>query len=441
METIVRPDELFFSTTDRLGRIRAGNSVFVRISQFSIEELIGAPHNIVRHPDMPAGAFQLMWDRLLSGRVMGAYVKNLARDGSHYWVFATISPMGDGGFLSVRMAPATPLIETAKQVYAAANDAERAASGNDGTVARRDVAQAGLRRIEESLTQVGQSSYQAWLLDTLPAEMAARGRLASTSYARSGVRGTVGTLLGESTELEGMLTDLVGRLDHYRSLSERLISSSARMLEVARSLDRMVTGAQRASERVTERAPVLANIARVMAVPMHTAVVSLERLVPVLVDLRENVARLRFDIALATLHTEMVASFAAEVADGVAPPDALEEVPRLCDTVHDGVVHMAATARTVDARLQEVAVLASEASARLGEFHRFMGQWRLLVLRHRVSSTLEALLGPIDEELVASQDGIALLATLAREFATSAVGLDANALQIRVDAIRAAARD
>src|SRR5664279_2239091 len=84
-EGLIGQDELFFSTTDRRGVIRAGNSVFVRVSHYSLEELIGSPHSLVRHPDMPAGAYRLMWDRLLAGRPMGAYVKNLAKDGSHYW--------------------------------------------------------------------------------------------------------------------------------------------------------------------------------------------------------------------------------------------------------------------------------------------------------------------------------------------------------------------
>src|SRR5450755_433723 len=107
-ERVIGPDELFFSTTDGRGIIRAGNSVFVRVSRYSLGELTGSPHSLVRHPDMPAGAYRLMWDRLLAGRPMGAYVKNLAKDGSHYWVFATVTPLGDG-FLSVRMAPRTAL--------------------------------------------------------------------------------------------------------------------------------------------------------------------------------------------------------------------------------------------------------------------------------------------------------------------------------------------
>jgi hypothetical protein len=83
--------------------------VFADVSGYSIEELVGSPHNMIRHPDMPAGVFRGIpadAGSLLSGRAMAAFVKNLAKDGSAYWVFATITPL-DGGFLSVRMPVVT----------------------------------------------------------------------------------------------------------------------------------------------------------------------------------------------------------------------------------------------------------------------------------------------------------------------------------------------
>jgi len=111
-------DEIFYSRTDRRGVIDMGNSVFRRVSGYSWDELIGAPHKIVRHPDMPKAAFRIVWNRLLDGYPVGAYVKNRAKDGRYYWVFAIIQPLGEG-FLSVRIKPTSPLFETVKSVYAA----------------------------------------------------------------------------------------------------------------------------------------------------------------------------------------------------------------------------------------------------------------------------------------------------------------------------------
>ncbi len=81
-------DELFFSRTDKRGKIRSGNSVFHRISRFEWDELLGKPHNVIRHPDMPRGVFWLMWERIRRGLPTSAYVKNRAKDGRHYWVYA-----------------------------------------------------------------------------------------------------------------------------------------------------------------------------------------------------------------------------------------------------------------------------------------------------------------------------------------------------------------
>src|SRR4051812_39423368 len=84
-------DELFFSATDRKGIITSGNSVFVRVSGYGRDELVGRAHNLVRHPDMPRAVFQVLWDYLEAGRPIAAYVKNLAKNGNPYWVVATVA--------------------------------------------------------------------------------------------------------------------------------------------------------------------------------------------------------------------------------------------------------------------------------------------------------------------------------------------------------------
>jgi aerotaxis receptor len=437
VERVVGPDELFFSTTDQRGVIRTGNSVFVRISRFSLEELTGAPHSIVRHPDMPAGAYRLMWDRLLAGRPMGAYVQNLAKDGSHYWVFATVTPMPAEGFLSVRMAPRGPLFDAARSVYAEVVAAEREMARQG--MNRAEVAGFGADRIEEHLRRLGLATYDAFLLEALPSEFAVREHLVASSYARSWAAGRIRDVLTGAGFLEGMLADLVERLDGYRTLSERLVEASARVLDMARRLDHAVSVAQRASNAVADTAPVLLNVANVMATPMHTAVAALEQLVPHLGLLREDVAHLRFRIALAGLHNDMVGAFAAEVADGAAPATSLDEVPLLCDALHDGVVDMSRTAQLVNNQLRQVSALVGEASARLDDFRRFLGEWRNLVVRHRAGATLSGLMGPIENEISGCQHGMELLRGLGGDFVSAAVPLDPESLEGQVARIRASA--
>jgi aerotaxis receptor len=111
------------STTDLQGRIMYANETFVRISGFAREELLGEPHNIVRHPDMPPQAFEDMWRTLKSGRSWTALVKNRRKDGDHYWVRANVTPVARGGkiagFMSVRTKPTRPEVVRAEELYRA----------------------------------------------------------------------------------------------------------------------------------------------------------------------------------------------------------------------------------------------------------------------------------------------------------------------------------
>ena len=110
-------DEVFFSRTDERGVILTGNYVFKRVANYDWPQLIGAPHKLIRHPDMPKAVFWLLWDTIKKGRPIGAYVKNKARDGLHYWVFASVVPT-DGGYLSARIKPSSPILDIVQQQYA-----------------------------------------------------------------------------------------------------------------------------------------------------------------------------------------------------------------------------------------------------------------------------------------------------------------------------------
>ncbi|MCG8354774.1 MAG: PAS domain-containing protein [Kiloniellales bacterium] len=91
-------DEIIVSKTDLTGRITYVNRVFMRIAEFDEAELLGAPHSIIRHPDMPRCVFKLLWDTLQEKKEIFAYVKNMTRLGDHYWVFAHVTPsLAPGG--------------------------------------------------------------------------------------------------------------------------------------------------------------------------------------------------------------------------------------------------------------------------------------------------------------------------------------------------------
>ncbi len=114
---------LLVSRTDPSGRITFVNDAFVAISGFARDELLGAPHNIVRHPDMPKAAFADLWNTVKAGRPWEGLVKNRARNGDHYWVRANVTPLAENGavigFVSVRSKPTRAEIADAESAYAA----------------------------------------------------------------------------------------------------------------------------------------------------------------------------------------------------------------------------------------------------------------------------------------------------------------------------------
>lgn len=91
-EYIINTSKLIVSKTDASGTIVQANDAFCEISGYSKAELIGQPHNIVRHPDMPSIVFKVLWVKAAYGLETQAFVKNLRKNGQYYWVFATVTP-------------------------------------------------------------------------------------------------------------------------------------------------------------------------------------------------------------------------------------------------------------------------------------------------------------------------------------------------------------
>ena len=113
--------ETLVSTTDLQGRILYCNPMFVEVSGYAKEELLGQPHNIVRHPDMPEEAYRDMWETIGKGIPWSAPVKNRRKDGTYYWVMANVTPLMEGdqpvGYMSVRTQASRDQIQQAEQLY------------------------------------------------------------------------------------------------------------------------------------------------------------------------------------------------------------------------------------------------------------------------------------------------------------------------------------
>ncbi len=139
-ERVMRADDFIVSKTDLTGRITYGNRIFIEFSGYSEEELIGAQHNIIRHPDMPRAVFQLLWDTIGQGKEIFAYVKNMSKDGGFYWVFANATPSYDKsgnmvGYYSVRRKPNPKAVEVVAGVYKAMLEEEQRVGPKDAIAA------------------------------------------------------------------------------------------------------------------------------------------------------------------------------------------------------------------------------------------------------------------------------------------------------------------
>jgi len=162
-EIILAPSDTIQSRTDTRSVITHANPTFSRIAHYSIEELVGQPHNIVRHPHMPRSVYAVMWNMIQRGEEFFGFVKNRAKNGDHYWVFTRVSARRDAngeinGFMSIRVAP--PKREAIAEwdaVYAQVCAIE-AALQRDQQVA------AGTQAIVDYLASKGHSSLTSYVM-------------------------------------------------------------------------------------------------------------------------------------------------------------------------------------------------------------------------------------------------------------------------------------
>jgi PAS domain S-box-containing protein len=122
-EKILSQDEFIVSKTDMHGKILYGNKTFIKLSGYEEHELLGKPHSILRHPDMPKAVFKLLWDRIKQKKEIFAYVKNLSQDGSFYWVHANVTVTLDSqgnvvDYHSVRRKPSSKAMSLIPGLYA-----------------------------------------------------------------------------------------------------------------------------------------------------------------------------------------------------------------------------------------------------------------------------------------------------------------------------------
>ena len=207
------------STTDLKGRILHCNAAFVEVSGYTRDELLGQPHNLIRHPDMPAEAFRDLWETIAAGKPWSGLVKNRRKDGDHYWVQANVTPLLDGGrpvaYMSVRSEASREQIQAAETLYA---QMRREAQGgvlqhrlHEGQVLRQGTLASAQRGLQRLLRQAdGWGGYlllgaAGWLMGSLAWYWALAGLLllaaAANIWLQSRRRAALAPLLRFANQL------------------------------------------------------------------------------------------------------------------------------------------------------------------------------------------------------------------------------------------------
>ena len=154
VERLFGEEEIIVSKTDLKGRITYSNKVFQRVSGFEESELLGMPHSMIRHPNMPRSVFHLLWDTIQQGNEIFAYVVNVCKNGDHYWVFAHVTPTFNDrheitGFHSSRRFPDRAAVEKIESIYRILREEEQRFPNP------REAAEAGRRKLTSLLEEQG----------------------------------------------------------------------------------------------------------------------------------------------------------------------------------------------------------------------------------------------------------------------------------------------
>ncbi|TFH52685.1 diguanylate cyclase [Actinomyces viscosus] len=370
-ERLFDPQDIFFSTTDLKGVIQNTNRTFDTLSRYSRERLIGAPHNIIRHLDMPAGLFRLIWDDLQSQRPACGYITNRAVDGLDYRVFATIVPLRQG-YLSVRIKPMDGATRgRVEEAYRRVRAKERDLQARGAS--RHQLGEFGGRELAAEFQALGFSSLHDMTLVTLPREVAA--------LVDSGVRvpaaapeslGAVARILNTVAAMEKDTNALVFELDEYLRLITSMEATHASVRAVETRVGRIgqlvshdagngtQTKAQMLAERVSELTG--AAGAELTGLPSRLQV------------LHQSVTELRFSVALMRLLTLMVGRFAQSILDG-SEVDATRSLTDLCEALESGFRGLGPVLRAVSTQVAQLNDALHTVTSSLDRAARRLGQW------------------------------------------------------------------
>lgn len=226
-------ESIVVSATDPRGVIQFANQTFCDLAGYSVDELLNAPHKIVRHPDMPKGVFHLLWECLKSGMPVCTYVKNKTKSGGYYWVLAVVTHT-ENGYLSARIRPGTDLFETTKEMYASLLQEEK-----DNNLSPE---QSGAR-LQEMIKEAGYPSLEAYGITALDMEFKNRNIIEPSLVNSFALMDELAVIIKDMQDLVNSIEQgferVRGEPVNLRILAGRLEGAGAALGTISQNYDAM----------------------------------------------------------------------------------------------------------------------------------------------------------------------------------------------------------
>ena len=337
-------NETFFSTTDRRGIVTAGNQGFSRTSGYEISELIGSPHNLIRHADMPRCVFKMLWETVGAGETFMGYVKNQAKNGNHYWVFALLFPV-PSGFLSVRIKPNTETMNTVEGLYRNLVSVEEEALAKEETAG--DAMDLSMAVLGEAIKSLGYATYHAFSRYCLNEEIKCRDlelarrnldmfpdRVASGGNARKVDLQNVYHRTRSAYELLGTL---FSSLDEFASINDGICERQSAVKDIAEEFRLNALNATIAAEHLGETGVTIGTITGFLLEHAKTLSSNVDTLAGDISGTTVSVSDISSCLAAARLQFEMLLSFLAEIGQSVDGPEGIDRLLTMAKDLRSAV--------------------------------------------------------------------------------------------------------
>lgn len=305
--------ELFFSITDQKSFIEYGNEIFRRISKYSESDLAGQLHKVIRHPDMPRSIFNIFWTFLKNNRPVAAYVKNLAKDGSYYWVMTLALPWANS-YQSIRLKPGSEVFETAKKLYAETLQYEKKM---EQQMDKQSAMEAAEVFALDALNKLGFESYEAFMVYALQAEMCHREDVLKSEHRTLEVYDTSITP-NSLLPIANNLTKVCHSLHNLSTVEQALDKHAEYILNLAQSILLLSLNAQIGSTKLDKSDISLSVVAEKMGEQSQKGELQLQIMRENIKELNTLASKLNFDIIVAKLQVEMILMFYKEIDDGIS---------------------------------------------------------------------------------------------------------------------------